>query len=76
MPNFTTEDLIQYLYKETSRDQSLAIEATLQTDWALKERLNTLRNSMHGLDRMLKSPRQQSVDAILNYARSTSEVVQ
>jgi hypothetical protein len=76
MPNFTTEDLIQYLYKETSTDQTLAIEMALQSDWALQEKLDALKESMHGLDKMMKSPRQQSIDAILNYARSTSEVVQ
>lgn len=76
MPNFTTEDLIQYLYKDASPDLFLAIERALQTDWALQEKLEALKLSMHGLDTIRRSPRQQSIDAILNYARSTSEVVQ
>jgi hypothetical protein len=76
MPNFTTEDLIQYMYKETSIEQSLAIEKALQSDWALREKFDALKESMQGLDKMVKSPRQQSIDAILNYARSTAEVAQ
>ena len=74
MPNFTTEDLIQYMYKETSQEQTLAIEKALQSDWALQDKLNVLKDSMTRLDKMVKSPRQQSIDAILNYARSTAEV--
>ena len=72
MPNFTTEDLIQYLYKETSKEQTLAIEKALETDWLLQEKLDVLKDSAKRLDKMIKSPRQQSIDAILNYARSTS----
>jgi hypothetical protein len=74
MPNFTTEDLIQYLYRETSKEQTLAIEKALQSDWALQEKLDVLKDSTQRLDKMLRSPRQQSIDAILNYARSAAEV--
>ena len=76
MPKITTEELIQYLYHETSKDQSMAIEKALQTDWELKDELEVLKDSMKSLDKMVKSPRSQSVDAILNYARSTMEVEQ
>jgi hypothetical protein len=76
MPKISTEELIQYLYNETSKDQSRAIEKALQTDWELKDQLEILKDSMKSLDKMVKSPRSQSVDAILNYARSTMEVEQ
>ena len=72
MPNFTTEDLIQYLYHETSKGQSLAIEKALETDWELKDQLGILKDSMKSLDKMVKSPRPQSIEAILNYAKTTS----
>lgn len=72
MPKIKTDDLIQYLYHETSKDQNLAIEKALQTDWELKDELNILKDSLTRLDRMIKSPRDQSVQAILNYAKSTS----
>jgi hypothetical protein len=76
MPKITTDELIQYLYQESSKDQSMAIEKALQTDWELKDELEILKDSMKSLDKMVKSPRSQSVDAILNYARSTMEVEQ
>ena len=76
MPNFTTEDLIQYLYHDTSIDKASAIEKALETDWALQEKLEVLKDSTERLDKMVKSPRPQSIEAILNYARSTAEVEQ
>ena len=76
MPKIKTDELIQYLYQECSEDQSMAIEKALQTDWELKDELEILKDSMQSLDKMINSPRSQSVDAILNYARSTMEVEQ
>lgn len=72
MPKITTEELIQDLYHETSKDQSMAIEKALQTDWELKDQLDVLKDSMKSLDKMVTSPRSQSIEAILNYAKSTS----
>lgn len=76
MPNFTTEDLIQYVYHETSKEQSAAIEKAIQTDWALREKLEALQESMQSLDNMMESPRHQSVMAILEYAKTSAEVEQ
>ena len=76
MPNFTTEDLIQYLYKETSIEQSLAIRNALNEDWELREKHDVLKDSLKGLDKIIESPRPQSVAAILNYARSSAEIEQ
>jgi hypothetical protein len=76
MANFMTEDLIQYLYGETSNEQSLAIKKALEENWELKEKLDILKDSLMGLDKIVESPRPQSIDAILNYARSSAEVEQ
>jgi hypothetical protein len=76
MPNFTTEDLIQYLYKETSKNHAQAIEKAIQSDWQLQEKLDVLKDSVQTLDKIVESPRSQSIKAILNYARKTEEVAQ
>ena len=76
MPKIKTEDLIRYLYRESSNDQTMAIEKALETDWELKDQLDVLKDSMKSLDKMVKSPRPQSVEAILNYARSSMQVEQ
>ncbi|WP_207491918.1 hypothetical protein [Aridibaculum aurantiacum] len=75
MPNFTTEDLLQYLYRETSQNQKADIEKQMQTDWALKEKYDVLTNYLKKLDSAVESPRTQSVMAILDYARASAEVV-
>jgi hypothetical protein len=74
---FTPEELIQYLYKETSPARTAQIEEVLQHDWTLREKLEVLRNTMQALDTPLESPRTEAVMNVLNYAReSVSESVQ
>ncbi len=77
MPNFTPEDLLLYLYKETSPTQTLAIEKALSEDWTLREKLNVLKTSMERLDKITVSPRTEVVLNILHHAakeRSTEAI--
>ena len=70
---FTPEELIQFLYKETSPEKAAAIEASLQEDWTLREKLEVLKASAKGLDHVkLESPRPQVILNILNYARESA----
>ncbi len=69
MTNFTPEDLLLYLYKEGSVKQTAAIEAALQKDWTLREKLTVLKASMQRLDKITTSPRTEVVLTVLNYAR-------
>lgn len=68
---FTPEELIQYLYKETSSEKTAAIESALLYDWSLREKLEVLRSSYNGLGSELESPRPEAVLRVLNYARET-----
>ena len=72
MTNFTPEDLLLYLYKETSKDQTTAIEAALEKDWTLREKLNVLKASMQRLDKLTVSPRTEIVLNVLNKAKEQS----
>ena len=76
MTNFTPEDLLLYLYKETSSEQTNAIEAALKNDWTLREKLNVLKTSMQRLDKITVSPRIEVVLNVLNKAReqATEEI--
>ncbi len=74
MPHYTTEELIQYVYQETTVEQTQAIEKALENDWDMKEKIAALKESMQQLDTVLTSPRQQSVLAILNYANRSAIV--
>ena len=68
---FTPEELLQYLYKETSPEKSAAIEAALREDWTLREKFEVLQASTHSLNTALASPRMEVILKVLDYARET-----
>jgi hypothetical protein len=75
MANLTPEDLLLYLYKETSEEQTTAIESALKQDWTLREKLAVLKTSLERLDGIKKSPSTRAILNVLNYARKKGEVV-
>ena len=75
MANLTPEDLLLYLYKETSEEQTSAIEIALKQDWTLREKLAVLKTSLERLNGIKKSPSTRAVLNVLNYARKKNEVV-
>jgi len=69
MPNFTTEDLLLYMYNEMSNLEKAALEQELQNNWALREKLQVLKESENSLRKFkLQGPRNKTVDAIMQYA--------
>ena len=71
MQSFTQEDLVQYLYKETSPEKSAILKAALETDWNLREKFELLSAAVNSLEMLSLSPRKMVVDNILNYAKRT-----
>jgi hypothetical protein len=67
MQNFTPEDLILYLYKETSPETTAAIEKALENDWTLREKLLVIKTSMERLDSIKVSPRTEVVLNVLKH---------
>jgi len=76
MDNFTPEDLLLYLYKEASTEQTATIEHALTKDWTLREKLEVLKDSMRRLEKTSVSPRIESVLKVLNYARQNAEAIE
>ncbi len=75
MHSITQEALIQYLYGETSPEQTAAIQAALQTDWQLREEYQALVQTRSQLGTADYRPRKKSVDFILQYAgRQVKEI--
>ena len=75
MHNFTPEDLLQYLYDETSPVQTAAIKAALENDWSLREKFEVITSAQSKLEALKMSPSQQTIDNILNYAeKAVSEL--
>lgn len=67
MSKFTPEDLLLFLYKETSPEQTAAIEEALKNDWTLREKLAVLKTSQERLDRIVEAPRTEVVLNVLKH---------
>jgi hypothetical protein len=74
MSLFTPEDLLRYLYKESSPELTAAIQLALNDNWTLREQLEDLQTSVNQLDieRQVVAPRMEVVLRVLQYARETA----
>ena len=72
MTNFTPEDLLLYLYQETTIEQKIAIENALKNDWSLREKISVLKASIERLDTIKESPRTETILRILNHVRQSA----
>ncbi len=68
MHNFTPEDLVQYLYKETSLQKTAKIKDALEKDYSLREKLEVITSAQKRLEALTLSPRKKTIENILNYA--------
>jgi hypothetical protein len=75
MKKLKEEDLILYLYKDSSPRLTAAIEKALaEDDLELKDRLQVLKRSIKQLDKLkLHSPSKRSVKAIMKHAVEVSK---
>ena len=71
MSIFTPEDLILYVYQETSPEKTAAIQQAIANDWALQEKFNVIKTSVEQLTTEMYAPRTETVLNVLNYARET-----
>ena len=74
MHAFTPEDLLLYLYQETSTEITTAIEEALKKDWTLREKLAVLKASQERLNNLVETPRTEAVLNILRYANRPNKV--
>jgi len=74
MHNYTPEELLLYLYKESSAAQSLAIEEELKSNWALREKLAVMKTAMERLNNIAVSPRTEAVLNVMRYAQEATAV--
>lgn len=75
MHNYTPEELLLYLYKETSTEQTFAIEEELMNNWALREKLAVMKTAMERLNNIAVSPRTEVILNVLRHAVKTEKVV-
>ena len=68
MHNYSPEDLLLYLYKETSPEMTAGIDEALKNDWTLREKLAVIKTSMERLNSITLSPRTEVILNVLKYA--------
>lgn len=69
MHSFTLEDLVQYMYNETSAEKAIAIKAALESDYDFREKYDVIVAAQKRLETLqLSSPRKKAIDEILLYA--------
>lgn len=74
MHSYSPEDLILYLYKETSPEVTASIEEALKKDWSLREKLEVLKTSTERLNSLTTSPRTETILNILAYSRKEEKI--
>jgi hypothetical protein len=65
MRNITPEDLVQYLYSETSPEKTAAIKAALEADLKLREDYEVMAAAKKQLEDIELQPRDEVVKRIL-----------
>ena len=74
MYDYTPEEILLYLYKESSAELTSAIEEELTRNWALREKLSVMKTAMERLNNITVSPRTEVVLNILRYASQSEKV--
>ena len=67
---FTRNDLIRYIYQETTESEKKEIEQELLLDNKLFEEYKNLAEVSMELDRVDLSPSEKSIKKILNFSKS------
>jgi len=68
MQTIGTEELIQFLYNETSIEQNIRIQKALETDWNVKEEYEMLQETIAELKKVSYSPSNQTIESVLKLA--------
>lgn len=75
MIKITPEELVRYIYHETSDQKTAKIKAALQSDWNLRDTYDKLLSAHGKLHEIRISPRKEAINKILEYAAKKQEQV-
>ena len=65
---YTSNDLIRFIYKETSAKESIQIAEQISSDWNLKEEYKMLKDAYRQLPKVTFSPKKETLSNILGYS--------
>ena len=70
----TQDNLIRFIYRETSAEEASLIEEALRSDFELKELYEQLLESKAELDKVRLQPSQKVIDNIMNYSKNSAHM--
>ena len=71
----TTDDLLLFIYGESSTELTNTIKTALENDWKLQEEYRTLLAEIQQLDEINLSPSANTIDSILEYSKKNLEQI-
>lgn len=72
MKTFTQDDLVRFVYNETSQEESSLIKKAIMDDMELAKTYQGMLTSKEELDGGKLNPSDSSINIILNYSRRSS----
>lgn len=69
---YTQEDLLKYIYKETTHHENKSIELALIFDDTLESQYRKLLEGVNVLNQISERPSEESIDTILQFAKETN----
>jgi hypothetical protein len=66
---FTPNDVIRYIYKETSDEESKLIAYTLLTDTELRTFYEEMKGMKQEISKLIKDPSERAIGRILTFSR-------
>ncbi len=67
---FTHDDLIRYVYNETTTTENREIEEAIACDAVLMEQLNELQKLKVQMDGSMKAPSEKTINKIIAYSKA------
>lgn len=67
---FTHDDLIRYVYNETTTTENREIEEAIAGDAVLMEQLNELQKLKVQMDGSMKAPSEKTINKIIAYSKA------
>ncbi len=68
----TQDNLIRFIYNETTAEESSLIDEALSGDFQLMELFDQLIESKNQLDMLVTSPKKIMVDSVMAYSKDTA----
>ncbi len=70
--NFTLNDLIRLVYKETSPEEEFAVRDEINSDWQIREAYEELNGAVKKLPKVTFAPSNKCINGILHYSKLTA----